>query len=396
MPLAVAHIITQLELGGAQQNTLFTVAHLDRARYRPILITGEPGLLDREARDLPEVDVFHAPSLRRPIRPLADCRALAQLTRLLRRLRPAIVHTHSSKAGILGRWAAGLARVPIVVHTIHGFGITPDQSPLLRRLLIAAERSAARCTTRFFAVSEANRALGVKLGLFDLDRCAVVRSGIDLAAYGATRVDVPAKKQELGLDPHRPVVGMIAPMKPQKAPLDFLRVAAQVRSRRPDAQFVYVGDGELREAMEAEMRASNLAGHVRLVGWRRDVPDVMRCLDICLLTSRWEGLPRVCLEAVASGVPVVATCVDGVPEVIADGINGYLRGPGEVAALAERVTYLLDRPDEAQRMRRGAGSLSKEFDIHEMVRQQEREYDRLISAVPNGLFPEASTARGYR
>jgi hypothetical protein len=142
MPIKVAHIITKLELGGAQQNTLFTVSHLDRDRFQPILITGEPGLLDEEARGLGGVEFHQVPSLVRPLRPVADLRALIGLTRLLRRLRPAIVHTHSSKAGILGRWAARLAGVPIVIHSIHGFGFTPEQHPLLRALLLTAEREA--------------------------------------------------------------------------------------------------------------------------------------------------------------------------------------------------------------------------------------------------------------
>ena len=137
MPHAVCHIITKLELGGAQENTLFTVSHLDPARFRPILIAGEPGLLDDEARKLPGVEFHRVPSLVRELRPLSDLRALAALTQLLRRLRPAIVHTHSSKAGILGRLAARLAGVPVIIHSIHGFGFTRYQSPPVRRALIA-------------------------------------------------------------------------------------------------------------------------------------------------------------------------------------------------------------------------------------------------------------------
>ncbi len=184
----VAHMITQLELGGAQQNTLFTVSHLDPARFRPVLITGEPGLLDEEARALPGVEFHQVRSLMRPIRPLADLRALWSLTALLRRLKPAIVHTHSSKAGILGRWAARLAGIPIIIHSIHGYGFTRYQHPLLRQLLIELERATGRFTTRFFAVSEANRRLGIELGIFSAEQCAVVRSGVDLQALRQIRV----------------------------------------------------------------------------------------------------------------------------------------------------------------------------------------------------------------
>jgi glycosyltransferase involved in cell wall biosynthesis len=379
MPIPVAHIITKLELGGAQQNTLFTVSHLDRRRFRPILITGEPGYLDEEARNLQGVEFHQVPSLTRPIRPFEDIRALAALTRLLRRLQPAIVHTHSSKAGIIGRWAARLARVPIIVHSIHGFGFTPGQAPVVRRLLIRLERAAGKCTTRFIAVSEANRKLGGDLGLFAEERCKVIRSGVDLTMFRHTSVDVPAKKRELGLDPERPVVGMIAPLKPQKAPMDFVRLAGLIHAVRPDTQFVLIGDGELRSEVVAELERLGISDSCHLLGWRRDVAEVLRCFQVFVLTSRWEGLPRVYLEALSSGVPVVGTNVDGAAEVIRDGVNGHLVEPGNVGRMAREVCALLDDPERARRMGLEGQSLSAEFDIHHMVRRQEEEYEDLLA-----------------
>ena len=377
-PVSVAHIITKLELGGAQQNTLFTVSHLDPRRFRPILITGEPGMLDDEARGLSGVEFHQVPSLVRPIQPAADLRALLGLTRLLRRLRPTIVHTHSSKAGILGRWAARLAGVSIIIHSIHGFGFTPGQQPLLQRLLIGLERATGRFTTRLIAVSDANRRLGMRLGLFPAERCTVIRSGIDLTRFRQTRLDVEEKKRELGAGPGRPVVGMIAPLKPQKAPLDFVRVAALVHKVRPEAQFLLIGDGELRSEVEAAAQRQGLGDSFRLLGWRRDIAEILRCLDVFVLTSRWEGLPRVYLEALASGVPVVGTNVDGAAEVVHEGVNGYLVEPGDVGRMAKEVLGLLADAEQARRMGRQGQSLSKEFDIHAMVRRQEDEYERLI------------------
>ncbi len=377
----VCHIITKLELGGAQQNTLFTLSHLDASRFRAVLITGEPGMLDQEAEALPGVDFHQVLTMVRPLRPWRDLRALVSLTLLLRTLKPAIVHTHSSKAGVLGRLAAWFAGVPIIIHTIHGFGLTPHQHPLIRHALLAVERIVARVTTRFFAVSEARRCQGDHLRLFPADRCAVIRSGVDLAAFRQGRVDVKAKKQELGLEPAGPVVGMIAPFKPQKAPLDFVRMAELVRRARPDVQFLLVGDGELRGVVEVELARLGLSSRTRLTGWRRDVPEIMRCLDVFVLTSLWEGLPRVYLEALASGVPVVGTRVDGAAEVVRDGLTGFLTEPGDVRALAERVLHVLAHPEEANRMGRNGQALPLEFDIHEMVRQQECEYDRLLASL---------------
>src|SRR5918912_757436 len=139
-PVRVAHIITKLELGGAQLSTLFVVAHLDRSRFVPILIAGEAGLIDDDARNIDDLEFYQLPSLGRAIRPWHDLRALIELTWLLKTVKPGIVHTHSSKAGILGRWAAWLAGVPIIIHTVHGYGITPAHRRWLRLLLIGLER----------------------------------------------------------------------------------------------------------------------------------------------------------------------------------------------------------------------------------------------------------------
>ncbi len=207
----------------------------------------------------------------------------------------------------------------------------------------------------------------------------VIRSGVDLAALRQTRVDLAAKKRELGLHQEWPVIGMIAPFKPQKAPLDFVRVAALVHKAKPNTQFLLVGDGELRGAIEAEVRWLGLSDTFFLTGWRRDIAEVMRCFDVFVLTSLWEGLPRVYLEALASGVPVVGTKVDGAAEVIQEGVNGYLTEPGDVRSLAERVLSLLADPNAATQMGRNGQSLPEEFDIYEMVRQQEREYEHLVA-----------------
>jgi glycosyltransferase involved in cell wall biosynthesis len=376
---SVCHIITKLELGGAQQTTLFTVSHLDKTRFRVFLVSGEAGILDGEAEALMGADYHRLPELARKIRLLRDIKAFLALKRLLGRLKPTIVHTHSSKAGIIGRLAAWTAGIPIVIHSIHGYGFTRYQHPFHRWLLIAAERLTARVTTRFFAVSAANRAQGIAERLFSEDRCMVIRSGIDVNAIRSTEVDTGAKKRELGFDPTQPLIGMVAPMKPQKAPVDFIRAAALVHAAQPNVGIILVGDGELRPVVEAEAHRLGLGPNLRLLGWRRDVPEILHCLDVFVLTSLWEGLPRVYLEALAAGVPVVGTRVDGAEEVIRDGENGYLLDPGDVVGIANHVMMLLgDRDLRAVMGRRATAGLSEEFDIYEMVRQQEREYDRLI------------------
>src|SRR5213083_2441575 len=191
MTHTICQIITKLELGGAQQTTLFIVAHLARSRFRPVLISGEPGLLDDEAKALGGVEFYQVPSLVRQIRPWRDLRALAELTRLLKTLKPAIVHTHSSKAGILGRWAAWLAGVPIIIHTIHGSGISPSQPAWLRWLLIGLERLTGLITTHWITVSEADVVKGLGWGLFQRSNVSVIRPGITTRAFQFPRLPEP-------------------------------------------------------------------------------------------------------------------------------------------------------------------------------------------------------------
>lgn len=376
----VCHIITKLELGGAQKITLRTMAHLDRSRFRPVLIIGgEAGGLDADATRILGTELYRVPSLVRVIRPVQDVKALFSLARLLRRIRPTIVHTHSSKAGILGRWAARMAGVPVIVHSVHGFGFTPTQHLLLKQFLIFLERWSSAFTQWVFTDSEANRHQGIALGLFTKDRSTMLPPGIDLHAIRAVRIDRDDKRRSLGLNPALPLIGMVAPFKPQKSPLDFVRVALRVCRQRSDAHFVMVGDGELRQAVEEAICRLGLAQSITLTGWRRDVPEIMKCLDVFLLTSGWEGLPRVYLEALSCGVPAVGTCVDGAEEVVIDGVNGFLEEPGDVAGLADRVLWLLNHPEEAKVMGSHGMSLSEKFDCYEVVRQQEYRYEWLVA-----------------
>lgn len=377
----VCHIITKLELGGAQEVALFTVAHLDPTRFRPVLVTGPGGMLTEEARALPGVEVVIVPSLAREIRPFRDLWALVVLARLLRKVRPAIVHTHSSKAGILGRWAAWLAGVPAIIHTIHGFGITPSQPAWLRHLLVGVERLTSLVTTHWVAVAQADIEAGLGWGLFVRSGVSLIRPGIDPGPFQASisASDQERVRAELGAGPTDALVGMVACLKPQKAPLDFVRVAERVCAQRPSARFALVGDGELRAPVERRIREAGLEDRVRLVGWRRDIPAVMRALDVLLLTSHWEGLARVLLEARASGLPVVATNVGGAGEAIVEGTHGWLCEPGDVDAAADRVCRVLSGGGRSEGMGRTGGDVPGEFDIHQMVKQYEELYGKLLA-----------------
>ena len=388
----VCHVITKLELGGAQEVALYAVSHLDRNKFRPFLVTGPGGLLTDEAKTLPGVDVHVLSSLARHVHVLTDLVAFVELVRLFRRLRPTIVHTHSSKAGILGRWAAWCAGVPVILHTIHGYGITPAQPAWLRRVLILLERITGWITTHWIAVAQADVEKGITWGLFDRTQVSVVRPGIDPHPFQAA-IDEPTRdalRAEFGAGPAEYLVGTVACLKPQKAPEDFVAVAKQVCDAVPHARFVLIGDGDLRPRIESLIEAKGLHTRLHLAGWRRDIPTVMKIFDAFLLTSHWEGLPRVLLEARAIGLPVVATRVGGIEEAIVPGRHGWLSKAGDIAGLAAHVIRVSkNRDGQPQGRSRSVEALPKEFHLEEMVKQYESLYDRFLDDRRGGKAPRS-------
>lgn len=369
----ILHVITRLEPGGAQRNTLYTVAHLDRREFSPVLAWGPGDPLDDEARRLDGVELCPVPDLARPVRPWRDLRALAGLRRLIRRVQPDVVHTHSSKAGILGRLAARLERAPAVVHSIHGYGFTPLQPPATRAAFLAAERLAARWTDRFVAVARSDLERGVALGLFPRERVVLIRSGIELGRFRAA--DPGPVRRRLRLPDGASVVAQVGNFKPQKAPFDFVRAAAAVAGAHPGTVFVMTGDGPLRPAAERLAAELVVADRFCFSGWLDDIAGLLAVTDVSVLTSRHEGLPRAVVESIAAGVPIVATAVDGTVEVVRDGVTGLLVPPGDIAGLTEAISALLADPGRRAEMARAAGAEDlAEFDIDRMVRDQEELY----------------------
>ena len=371
----ILHLITRLDLGGAQQNTLFSVAHHDRSRFDVHLVAGGGGQLDDEAKRIPDATVDLLDSIAHPIAPARDLFALLRLRALFRKQRIDLVHTHSSKAGLLGRCAAFLAGVPVVVHTVHGWSFNDTQPAWKRRFYVALERAAAGVTTHFVVVSSRDRERGLALRIGRPDRYSVVRSGIEIDRFATPAAPRERTRADLGFGPEDVVVGTLACLKPQKAPLDFVRAAEAAHEKVPALRFFIAGDGELRGPVEALIRERGLDGVVRVLGWRRDVTDLLHAMDIFLLTSRFEGLPRSVLQAMAAGVPVVATAVDGTPEVVADGETGLLVPPAEPEAAARAVARMASDPALRDRCRAAAlRRLGREFDVGEMVRDLDRLY----------------------
>ena len=383
MIATVVHVITQLELGGAQEITLVTCRRLDRRRFRVHLIHGPGGLLDDEASHLPETQVDCDGNLLRAIHPASDLRCLGSLTRRLRAIRrrsqgrPMIVHTHSSKAGIIGRWAARLAAADVIIHSIHGFGFNDRQPSWQRSFFQGLERLTAPITHAFCPVSAANLEVARRLGLLARgQRSLVLPSGIDPEEYRPRGGH--ALRAELGVGSETPLAGMIACLKPQKAPLTFVRVAALLAPRLPEAHFFIAGDGELRGDVQRAIADHGLERRFHLLGWRRDVPSLLDASDVLVLTSLWEGLPRVALQAMAAAKPIVASAVDGTPEAVIDGVTGHLLAPDDLSGFAERLERLLRSPELRRSMGTAAYARLADFRIELTMQKLEAFYEELL------------------
>jgi glycosyltransferase involved in cell wall biosynthesis len=371
----VVHVITKLEMGGAQENTLDTCAGLDRSRWDVALIHGPGGYYDDHARTMPDLTDIVLPELVREVRPLTDARCFVGLIEALKRLEPKIVHTHSSKAGIVGRFAARAAGVPIVVHSIHGFGFFEGQNPAAKRAFIAAEVAASRITDAFISVSRATLAEAIARGIVaPRHEARVIRSGFDLSPFFRAPERRAEARRALGVTDGDEVFAAIANFKPQKDPLTLVEAMRIVIRRRPNAILLYAGDGELREEVESAIRAAGIASSIRLLGWREDVPDLLAASDVIVLASLFEGLPRSAVQALASSRPFVGTRVDGTAEIIRDGRNGFLVEPKNPIALAEAmIRALIERPVDPRDRERVL-----EWAPERMVRAQEELYASLV------------------
>jgi glycosyltransferase involved in cell wall biosynthesis len=387
----VLHLITQLELGGAQLATLEQVAH-GRFGKRRLLGYGPGGQLDGETEKLTGVQCMPISHLVRSVSPIADALAVVEIARLVRGLRRQgrlLVHTHSSKAGIVGRLGAYLGGADCIVHSVHGFGHSHHGGWLSRRLFTLAERLAARVTDGFTSDSQQNIDDGRAQHLFAGRPARVVRCGVRLDAFAEAKRSRAAMRRALDLPANAEVVLNVSCLKPQKDPLTFAEVAAEVLSRRPRAHFLIAGDGELRSALEQRATALGLGERFRLLGWRRDVPDLLHASDVLMLTSRWEGLPQVLPQAMAARLPIVATHVDGVPEAVVD--NGILVAPGDVAAMSAAVQRLLGNAALRRKFGERGAARSREFSAEGMLRALDQLYEELTGEVT--LAPDKSRAK---
>lgn len=389
-PHRVIHVITRLDRGGSAQNTLLTALGHDRSRFLPLVIAGLPEPDDAQggsaatAANTARLDQTGVrwrilPLLTRPISPFRDLIVLAQLAALFRRERPAIVHTHTSKAGLLGRLAAWFAGVPVVVHTPHGHVFYGHFSRLASWWFLQLERLLARRTTWMIALTEAERDEHLARGVGRADRFAVVPSGIELARFREAGERCGRRPEGFDCPSDAIVVGSVGWLTPVKGHRILLEAAARIKQKWPRLHVVIVGGGPLRDELVRLARTRGLADAVRFLGMRDDVPDCLAGTDIYVQPSLNEGMGRALIEAMAAGRPVVASRTGGIPAIVEDRKTGLLVPPGDPGALAAAIAELIEHPELARALGQAARErIGEVFSVPAMVRAVEAVYDEAL------------------
>ncbi|MBI4635711.1 MAG: glycosyltransferase family 4 protein [Candidatus Rokubacteria bacterium] len=383
--IKVIRIIARLNIGGPAIHAILLTSRLDRERYETLLVKGSEGRDEGDMGDLArehDVTPVWIPELGREIRWWDDVVAFWKIYAIVRRERPSIVHTHTAKAGLVGRLAAWLAGVPVVLHTFHGHVFHGYFSPAKTRLFLGIERWLARRTRRVLAVSEAVRRELLTLGIGSAERLAVMPLGLALEPFLCCEPLRGQLRGELGIGATVPLVGIVARLVPVKAHEVFLEAAATVARRLPQARFVVVGDGERRSELESLADRLGLGERARFLGWRRDLDRIYADLDLVALSSRNEGSPVSLIEAMAAARAVVATRVGGVPDLVEDGVTGRLVPPGDPAALAGTMLTLLADPERRRDMGlAGRKRVYPAFSVERLVGDMDRLYTDLLAEV---------------
>jgi glycosyltransferase involved in cell wall biosynthesis len=392
-------VIARLNIGGPAIHVINLTTGLDPARFESSLVTGienpgEGSLLDLAVERGIQPVVIPEIVAEATLKP-RDLKALIALYRLLRRERPYIVHTHTAKAGFVGRLAAWLAGVPVVVHTYHGHVLHSYYSPRTTWLLRRMERVLGFLTHRIIAVSEQVKRDLVDYRVANPEKISVIPLGFELKPFLHSTNHRGSFRRELGVSNGAPLVGIVGRIFPIKNHRLFLDAAARIAADEKSARFVVVGDGALRQQMEAHANALGIADRVIFTGWRRDLPRIYADLDILVVSSNNEGTPVSAIEAMASGCPVVATRVGGLPDLIDDGETGCLVPCGDADSLGATVTGLLRNRETARRIGESARArVAERFTIERLVADTAGLYAGLLAKrgiVTPWSFPNLAT-----
>jgi glycosyltransferase involved in cell wall biosynthesis len=372
MKMKILHVLTLSCWGGAPQVVYDITKTLDKDRFSIAVACGTGDGWERMHEG--GATVFPLRSLRRGISPAHDLRTLLELYRLIRRGNYDIVHCHSSKAGFLGRIAAKLAGVKTIYFTAHGWGLYNRQEyGWAQKIMMASEKIAAKCSDKIVCVSESAKQDAIRWGIAGPDRFVVVRNGTSWLPH----TDRDEVRQRLDLEGDAIVFGMVGRLAYPKEPLMFLEAAKRIILKFQKAKFVLVGGGPLADRCVRYVKENRLESHVLLLGETppADVRDFLLGFDAFVLASKFEGLPLTVIEAMSAGLPVIASNVGGVGELVQDGRNGLLFDSDDEDELVGKIEHLIRNPEERRRMGREGRALARlQFTAERMARQYEELY----------------------
>ena len=375
--IKLLHVITHLPIGGAQDNTLYTVELLNKDKYDISLSCNLNGELVSRAKKVKHLKLYDVPNLRREVSIINDIRAFLYLYKLIKKENFTIIHTHSSKAGFLGRIAAMLNKTPIVIHTIHGFAFHDYMNSFKKNIFIYLEKLSAKWTHGLVTVSNLNKKKVVDLGIAPIEKLKNIYSGIDLTLFINEKND--QFRKELNLDSNHLLLGSVGRLSNQKDPITMIEAFCIVIKRFPNAHLTLVGEGELRDEILIKIDQLQLNGRVHLTGNKNDPWKIYHSLDLFIMSSIYEGLGRSITEALSCGVPVVCTSVEGVPEIVRDNKTGILVPPKDPGALATGIIKSLNDMDNARKIaEEGRKFVNDNFDVKKMVDDIDTLYDTLL------------------
>jgi len=376
--IKILHVITHLPIGGAQDNTLYTVELLDKEKYDISLCCNLDGELVERAKKVEAVKLFDIPFLGREVSPYRDIRAFLSLYKLFKEEDFTIIHTHSSKAGLLARLAAVLNKTPIVIHTIHGFAFNDFMNGLKKNFFIYLEKLLAKWTDVLITVSNLNKKKIIDLNIAHENKIKNIYSGIDLSLFTNKRND--EFRKELNLENDHLLLGSVGRLSNQKDPITMIEAFGIISKPFPNAHLALVGDGELKGKILEKIDKLKLNGKVHLTGNKNKPWSVYHSMDLFIMSSIYEGLGRSITEALSCGVPVVCTDVEGVPEIVRDNITGILVPPKDSNKLADGIIRTLNDMETAKKMaEEGRRFVNDNFDVNKMVNDIDSIYNTLTS-----------------
>lgn len=379
-PIRILRIIARLNVGGPAIHVTLLTEKLSAPDYESTLVCGTIG--DDEG-DMSYYAAAHGvtpvilPELGRSLHPVRDLRTIWKVYRLIRQYQPDVVHTHTAKAGFVGRVAAWLAGVPVIVHTFHGHVFQGYFSPTMTRVFLLLERLTARMSSTVITLTEGlRRDLADVYHITDREHITVLPLGLDLAPFAAVARKNGVFRREHGIPAGAALIGIVGRLVPVKNHRLFLDAAARVKAEVPNAHFVIIGDGELRTELEAQVDALNLRDAVTFTGWMQNLAPAYADLDVNVISSVNEGTPVSVIEALAAGCPVVATAVGGLPDLLEHGAFGALVPSGDVEALAAAMVQVLRNPPDGKATQ---ALMLERYGIERLVGDLRQLYGKLLA-----------------